>query len=132
MNNFKRISAIGLAMLLILQTSVFADIPENKSVEKAKEAVENASPDDWQLLAKQAKVLLRKKKDLGTAKEWIEKSIAINVDVSNLELMGDYYALNNLPAKALDYYSQCSELMRQNDQSADVSYYQNKIWDLKY
>lgn len=132
MNKIKKIMAVGLALLLILQTSVFAEIHENKSVEKAKEAVENGSPDDWQLLAKQAKVLIRKKKDLGTAKEWIEKSIAIKRDVSNLELMGDYYALNNLPKKALDYYSQCSELMRQNDQSADVSYYQNKIWDLKY
>ncbi|MEP2024161.1 MAG: hypothetical protein ABJL86_00010 [Gilvibacter sp.] len=132
MKMIKKISAIGLALLLVLQTTVFAIAPENKSVEKAKEAVENGSPDDWQLLAKQAKVLLRKKKDLGTAKDWIQKSIAINKDVSNLELMGDYYVLNNLPNQALDYYSQCSELMRQNDQSADISYYQNKIWQLKY
>lgn len=131
MNNIKKISLLTLVFGLILSTSSFA-ATDNKSVEKAKAAVENGAPDDWQLLAKQAKVLLRKNKDLGTAKAWLEKSIAIKRDVSNLELMGDYYAKNDLPAQALDYYSQCSELMRQSDQSADVSYYQNKIWELKY
>lgn len=132
MNKIKKVSALGLALCVLFQTTLFANGPDNKSVEKAKAAVESGAPDDWQLLAKQAKVLLKKKKDLGTAKEWIEKSIAIKKDVSNLELMGDYYALNDLPAKALDYYSQCSRLLVEGNPQADISYYQKKIWNLKY
>lgn len=132
MNKMKRIAALGLAGCMLLQFSLLAGSSENKSVEKAKAAVENGAPDDWQLLAKQAKVLLRKKKDLATAKEWIEKSMAIKSDVINLELMGDYYALNNLAKEAMDYYSQCSKRLVQENPQADISRYQNKIWSLKH
>lgn len=132
MNKSKRVLALGMALCVLLQTSLIAGSTDNKSVVKAKTAVENGAPDDWRLLAKQAKVLLRKKKDLGTAKEWIEKSIAIKKDVSNLELMGDYYALNDLPTQAMDYYSQCSKLLVNENPQADISLYQKKIWALKY
>ena len=105
------------------QAGVFMD----KAVEKAREAVENASPDDWMTLAKSADKLIQRKKNLKEANEWLEKSLAIKETVYNLTVRGDYYLVNNLPDKALDYYVKAMNLAKSEDADADITGIQMKV-----
>lgn len=76
----------------------------NKTVEKSREAVANASPDDWKTLAIHAEKCMKKKVNLKEAAEWLDRSLAITEDPYNLRLKGDYYKINNLPKEAMGYY----------------------------
>jgi hypothetical protein len=76
----------------------------DKTTLKAREAVENASPDDWKTLAESAEKCMKKNVNLKEAATWLDKSLTIKEDPYNLRLKGDYYQLNNLPQQALEYY----------------------------
>lgn len=76
----------------------------NKTTEKARQAVEEAAPDDWYTYAKSAERCIRKKVNLAEAKGWLERSLEIKETPFNLAVMGDYYQLNNIPETALEYY----------------------------
>lgn len=93
MNNLFRLTQIiSLALLLSFATSLsFASTGNDKAIEKARTAVKNAAPDDYQTLMKSAKILIRKNSNLDEALIWIQKSISINKNVGNLELLGDCY-----------------------------------------
>ncbi len=127
MKNTSKLLTVAFALALTL--SSFSLVAKaDKSVDKAKAAVENASPDDWKTYAKSAQILIRKKADMSEAKKWIEKSIAIKETPLNLEVMGDYYVKNNLPKKAINYYIKSMDKMKeQNDATIDTSAIQDKI-----
>lgn len=94
---------LGLAALFI-SAGAYAGTDNNKTAEKARQAVEEAAPDDWYTFAKSAERCIRKKVNLAEAKNWLEKSLKIKQTPYNLAVMGDYYHLNKLPEEALKYY----------------------------
>lgn len=89
--------------------------PNNKTTEKARVAVEEAAPDDWHTYAESAEKCMRKKVNLAEAKQWLDKSLEIRQDPYNLAVMGDYYKMNQLPEKALEYYVKSLRLGLQRD-----------------
>ena len=96
---------LALATLFI-SASIYA-VPnwtDNKIAQKARIAVEEAAPDDWNTLAESAEKCIRKKVNLVEAKQWLEKSLEIRQAPYNLAVMGDYYNMNKLPNEALEYY----------------------------
>ncbi len=126
-SNFKKLLTFTFALLLSVATFNYANAFADKAVEKAREAVENASPDDWHTLAKSADKLIRKNKNLKEAHEWIEKSIEIKPTVYNLTIKGDYYMANRLPDDAVKFYVKAMNMAKNEDNHADVSDLQNKI-----
>ena len=126
MKNSTKLLSLALVMALA-SFSTLAEGTKEKAVAKATEAVENGSPDDWMLLAKQADYLIRKNASLGTAKEWIEKSISIKEDAYNLEVFGDYYSKNNLHREAITYYLKSADRVKANNPGANTSWLQDKI-----
>ena len=85
--------------------SSFADNRADKITRKARQAVENASPDDWHTLAKAAEKCIAKGINLKEAAVWLDQSIAIKETAYNLKVKGDYYRSNRLPERALECYS---------------------------
>ena len=102
--NFFRMSFLGLA-LLFSQLSVAGNVSE-KVVEKARYAVEQAAPHDWETLAKSAEKCIRRGVNLKEAVAWLEQSVEIKRTSYNLEVLGDYYAKNHLPKKAIGAYAE--------------------------
>ncbi len=104
----KNAKLIMLALATIfVSTGVYATpmgIENNRTAEKARQAVEEAAPDDWYTYAQSAEKSIRKKVNLKEVKGWLERSLEINENAYNLAVMGDYYDANNLPEKAYEYY----------------------------
>jgi tetratricopeptide (TPR) repeat protein len=104
-SNIKKGIALLFCAVFVSSMVAFAGgILEDKTTEKTREAVENASPDDWYTLAKSADKCFDKKVNLKEASQWIDQSLDITEAPYNLEVKGNYYMLNNLPEKALEYY----------------------------
>lgn len=76
----------------------------DRVTEKARQAVEQASPDDWMTYAKNAELCIRKNVNLKEAAEWLDQSLNIKETAYNLKIKGLYYEKNNLPKEALLYY----------------------------
>lgn len=131
MKTMSKISAFVMAIAILFSTTANAGGVKEKAVEKARSAVKAASPDDWKTLAKSAESLIRKNTNLGEAKEWLEKSIAINATAYNLEVMGDYYVKNNLSRNAIEYYVKSINQAKTWDANADTSGLQDKIMTAK-
>jgi len=91
---------------VFLSANIYAapNWPDKKTTEKARTAVEEAAPDDWQTYAESAEICMKKKVNLAEAKQWLEKSLEIRETPYNLAVMGDYYQMNKLPNQALEYY----------------------------
>lgn len=126
---YKKIKSTLLATLAVVVLSSnmsFAKV-EDRTTEKAREAVENASPHDWYTLALSAEKCFKKKVNLRQAAEWLDQSLEIAEAPFNLQLKGDYYLDNRLPDKALEYYVRAMNVMKENDGEADVSDIQKKI-----
>ena len=102
--NLFRTSLLGIA-LLFSQLSVAGNVSE-KVVEKARYAVEQAAPHDWETLAKSAEKCIRRGINLKEAVAWLEQSVEIKRTSYNLEVLGDYYAKNHLPKKAINVYAE--------------------------
>jgi tetratricopeptide (TPR) repeat protein len=107
----------------------FANTNE-KTTEKAREAVENAGPHDWYTLAASAEKCFKKKVNLKEASEWLDQSLEIAQMPYNLELKGDYYIVNKLPEQALEFYLRAINVMKEQDGKADVSKIQKKISEI--
>lgn len=106
MKNVLRFSTMfTLALVLTLASSfTFANVDNEKAIQKARSAAKNASPDDWKTLVKSAKLFIRKNIFMYEALSWLEKSIAINKNVVNLELLGDcYYKMENNRQAMISY-----------------------------
>ena len=128
MKNQVKLFALALAVgLSVSSMSVYAG--SDKTFDKAKSAVENASPDDWKTYAESAQKLIKKKANLAEAKTWIEKSISIRETAFNLEVLGDYYVKNNLPKEAVSYYVKSMNKMREETPGVNVTRIQQKILD---
>ncbi|CAN5488179.1 hypothetical protein BH23BAC1_BH23BAC1_31920 [soil metagenome] len=107
MKNLRSLMILLFATLFVTGTAFSADNKikdEDKTTLKAREAVENASPDDWKTLATSAEKCMKKNVNLKEAASWLDKSLAIKQDPYNLRLKGDYFQINNLPQQALEYY----------------------------
>jgi len=126
-SNVKKFLSLSFVLLMFTATLAQANMVFDKAVEKAREAVENASPDDWYTLANSAEKLIRKNKNLKEANEWLDRSIEIKKTVYNLTVKGDYYQANQLPDKALEYYVKAMNLAKSEDANADISDIQRKV-----
>lgn len=117
-----------VAILLSVSVSSFAENNNtDKTTEKAREAVQNASPDDWYTLAKSAKKCIDKGVNLKEAAQWLDQSLAIRETAFNLKVKGDYYIQNQLPEKALEYYSKSIRVGKLADPSYVDAETQEKI-----
>lgn len=126
-SNVKKFLSLSFVLLMFTATLAQANMVFDKAVEKAREAVENASPDDWYTLANSAEKLIRKNKNLKEANEWLDRSIEIKETVYNLTVKGDYYQANQLPDKALEYYVKAMNLAKSEDANANISDIQRKV-----
>ena len=117
MKNVVKLSSMVLLALVftLASTSTFANVNNDKAVEKARKAVAKAAVDDWKTLAESSKILIRKNTNLSEALGWIEKSIAINKNVENLELLGDYYAKTSNNREAMIWYIEAIKEGKKND-----------------
>ena len=123
----KNALSLGLVVAMLLTVSVsFANVG-SKAEEKAREAVENAAPDDWHTLAESAEKLMRNKKNLKEANEWIDRSIEIKATSFNYTLKGDYFVAVKMSDKALDYYVKAMQLAQEENKKADLSSLQQKV-----
>ncbi|MEM6840793.1 MAG: hypothetical protein AAF632_01095 [Bacteroidota bacterium] len=126
MNTFSQ-TLFAFAFLLTVSVSAFANNNTDKTTQRAREAVENAAPDDWYTLAKAAEKCIAKKVNLKEAAEWLNKSLAIHESAFNLKVKGDYYVHNKLPEKALEYYSKSIRVGKLEDPSYMDADTQDKI-----
>lgn len=117
---------LAFAFVLLSSTAILAKV-EDRTTEKTREAVENASPHDWYTLAVSAEKCFKKKVNKKQAYEWLEQSLAIAETPFNLELKGDYYNDNQLPDKALEFYVRAMNNIKENDGDGEVTHLQKKI-----
>ena len=124
--NLKTTYATAFAFVLLSSTVILAKV-EDRTTEKTRDAVENASPHDWYTLAVSAEKCFKKKVNMKQAYEWLEQSLAIAETPFNLELKGDYYHANQLPDKALEYYVRAMNTIKENDGDGEVTDLQKKV-----
>lgn len=127
--NYQKLKTIFAASLvfILLSSMVSFSNAEDRTTEKTREAVENASPHDWYTLAVSAEKCFKKKVNLKQAVEWLDQSIEIAETPFNLELKGDYFIDNKLPDKALEYYVRAMNIIKENDGEAEVKHLQKKV-----
>lgn len=106
------------------------DGKEDKIVNKYKEIVDNASPDDWFTLAESADKCLKKNINRKEIAAWLDKSLSIKETPYNLEVKGDYYMINNLPEKAGKFYLKAIQIGSEEDSNFDSSNLQEKIAEI--
>lgn len=116
-----------LALAVIINVNAFAAVKIDKTTEKAREAVEAASPDDWHTLAEAAEKCIKKEVNLKEAAEWIKKSVEIKETSYNHKVLGNYYMMNNLPEKAIEAYSKSIRLGKMENEKYSDQETQDKI-----
>ncbi|XOV95189.1 MAG: tetratricopeptide repeat protein [Bacteroidota bacterium] len=128
MKNLK--TSLLAAITLVSSLGAFANDPESKTVEKARDAVESSSS-NWKVLAESAEKCFRKGQNVDQAMEWINKSIEINPDPMNHEIKGDYYKSQNQYKKAMEQYFKAIVTGKEQNFWFDDKGLQKKIWDSK-
>ncbi|UII33759.1 hypothetical protein LVD17_08005 [Fulvivirga ulvae] len=126
MKNLMKVSLACMLGLVLTMSNVMA-ASGDKVTEKAREAVSNAAPDDWETLAKAADMCIKKKVNLTEAKEWLDNSLSIKESALGLEVAGDYYMLNKLYDQAINNYVKSMLLTKEKDFYADTEGLQAKI-----
>ena len=121
---------LGLIFLASVSSVAFANKVEDRTTDKARAEVAKASADDWQTLAANAEKCFKRKVNLKEASEWLDRSLQISQTRYNLELKGDYYSMNNLPDKAIEYYIKAIGVA-QTQSSTEVIAIQQKIGKIK-
>ncbi|KXX68211.1 MULTISPECIES: hypothetical protein [Flammeovirga] len=106
MKSLKQLLVIALVSIISVSAS-FANPTDNEDNEitKLRAAVENATATDWAVYSDAAERCIELKANLSEAYVWIEKSIAINENAENLEIKGDYLALNGAKDMAIEAYN---------------------------
>ncbi|MEK6480758.1 hypothetical protein WJR50_24665 [Catalinimonas sp. 4WD22] len=112
---------------IVVNVSAFAGVDVDKTTEKAREAVEAASPDDWHTYAEAAEKCIKKGVNLKEAAAWIKKSVEIKETSYNLKVLGDYYEMNKLPEQAIEAYSKSIRVGRMEDKNYADKATQDKI-----
>ena len=132
--NFKKIShliAFSAALACTVSLSSFANgNNDGKVIEKARDAVENAAPDDWYTLAINADKCFKRNENMAEASRWLDRSIAIIETPYNMELKGDYYVKNKQPKKALAFYVKAMKMAKENHGDADITEIQKKVAEI--
>ena len=123
----KAVSFFIALVIMVVSVGVASSKPNTKVVDKARAMVENASPDDWETLAKSASMCIRKNVNMKEALEWLDKSLTIKETVYNLELKGDYYLKSKLPRKAIEFYVSSMRKGKSIDFDYDTTSLENKI-----
>ena len=129
MKNVEKISQM-LALALVLTIAPLftqAMASNDKVVEKAREAVKNAADDDWKTLVKSAQICIRKGINMEEALVWINNSIAIDKNVENLELLGDYYYKFGNYRQAMISYVEVIKFGKANNVGYESSLIEEKI-----
>lgn len=126
----KMIGAVAVVALISFSATA-SSTGESKSVKKAKEAVEEAAGYDWKTMAESAAICFKKGQNIEQAMVWIEKSIEIQEDPFNLEILADYYASLGKKDKAITTYVKAIDAGRAQNFWYDNSHLQAKIWDLR-
>lgn len=116
-------------VITLASSSTYAT--SEKTIEKARAAVEKAAADDWKTLAKSAKVCIRKNVNMDEALAWLNKSVVISKNSENLELLGDYYVKTNELRKGVGYYVESMKVGKSNNFSFNTSRLEGKIADAK-
>ncbi|AZQ60741.1 hypothetical protein EI427_00505 [Flammeovirga pectinis] len=126
MKSLKQFFAIALLAIITAAPS-FAGIHDNEDneINKLRATVENASATDWAIYADAADRCIELKKNLSEAYVWIEKSIAIDANSENLEVKGDYLALNGAKDMAIDTYNQA--ILSGMQEGKDITKIQKKV-----
>ncbi len=130
MNRIASISTRFLLVILLVGSVVSSSLAGNridKTTQKAREAVEQAAPDDWHTLAQSAERCLLKGVNMKEVAVWLDESLAIQETAYNLRLKGDYYMSNQLPEKALACYSKSIRVGKLHDESYMDADTQQKI-----
>lgn len=112
---------------LVVNVNAFAAIDVDKTTEKAREAVEAASPDDWHTYAEAAEKCIKKGVNLKEAAAWIKRSVEIKETSYNLKVLGAYYELNKLPEQAVEAYSKSIRVGKIEDKNYADKATQDKI-----
>ena len=120
-------TSLFIIILLTAHLSVSAAGGNDKLISKAREAVANAGPDDWETLAKSAHQCIKKNVNMAEAKEWIEKSLQIKRSAYGLEVAGDYYMSNKIFDKAVNHYIESMSVLKKKDIDAETGWLQEKI-----
>lgn len=104
--SMKGITLFAFTLIMTFATNtVFAKSSgTDKTTVKAREAVEQASPDDWKTYAESAEKCIRKNVNMKEAAAWLDQSLEIKETAYNLKVKGLYYEKNNLPQEALQFY----------------------------
>jgi hypothetical protein len=102
----------------------------DKVTQNTREAVSEATVDDWLTFATSAEKCFKKGANLKEAAEWINKSLSIKLCPYNLTIMGDYYLVSNLPDKALEYYVKGLKAGLAEDINFKGSYIQERIAEI--
>lgn len=116
-----------LSLVAFNTAAVAKNAGTNKTIEKAREAVNQASSDDWMTYAVSAEKCIRKNINLKEAAEWLDRSLAIKETPYNLKVKGLYYEKNNLPEKALEYYVKSLKVGIENDVTYEDLHTQAKV-----
>lgn len=130
MNFSKLTSVLSLALMLFASVTSYAATDVDKTTKKAREAVEAAAPDDWQTLAEAAEKCIRKGVNLKEAASWLDKSLEIKEDAYNLKVKAFYYEENNLPEKALKYYTKSYTMGKEENFYYEDEQTQRRIGEL--
>lgn len=101
---------------------------ESRTVQKAREMVEESAYHDWRTLAKAAERCIVIDKNLKEAYDWLEMSIELKETVYNLTVLGDYYLKNDLPVKAMNSYLKALGIARNEVRDFDGRELESKIW----
>ncbi|KXX68190.1 hypothetical protein [Flammeovirga sp. SJP92] len=129
MKSLKQLLVLALFAIITVNPT-FANPTDNEDneIDKLRAAVENATATDWAAYANAADRCIELKTNLSEAYVWIEKSIAINENAENLEIKGDYLALNGANEMAIETYNKA--ILAGMFAGEDVSKLQKKVLKL--
>lgn len=132
----KSLAKILAAFILIAVTFAAASAAHtagDKAVNKAREMVANAGPDDWKTYALAAEKCIEKNSNMAEANEWIDKSLKINENPLNLRIKGDYFRKNNLEDKAIEMYVKAvAAAGNSNEWAGELTAVQDRIRAIRY
>lgn len=106
MKSLKQFLVLALFAIITVNPT-FANPTDNddNEIDKLRASVESATATDWAAYSDAAERCIELKTNLSEAYVWIEKSIAINSNTENLEIKGDYLALNGAKDMAIEVYN---------------------------
>ncbi|NLR89736.1 MULTISPECIES: hypothetical protein [Flammeovirga] len=126
MKSLKQLLAFVLVSILAVNVSLAKGMEnEDNEITKLRESVENASASDWAVYSDAAERCIELKANLSEAYIWIEKSIEINANSDNLEVKGDYLALNGANDMAITAYNKA--ILAGMQEGKDVQKLQKKV-----